>query len=65
MESNKTLMPGTFGHGGAFGTQSWADPTRGIIYVLMISRDKLQPTPDDSAMRRAYQQAVATALGEK
>jgi CubicO group peptidase (beta-lactamase class C family) len=65
MESNKTLSPGTFGHGGAFGTQSWADPTRGIIYVLMISRDKLQPTPDDSAMRRAYQQAVAGALDEK
>ena len=65
MASNKTLSPGTFGHGGAFGTQSWADPTRGIIYVLMISRDKLQPTPDDSAMRRAYQQAVAGALDEK
>jgi len=30
---------------------------------LMISRDKLQPTPDDSAMRRAYQEAVAGALG--
>jgi len=65
MASNKTLSPGTFGHGGAFGTQSWADPTRGIIYVLMISRDKLQPTPDDSAMRRAYQNAVAAALDEK
>jgi CubicO group peptidase (beta-lactamase class C family) len=65
MESNKTLSPGAFGHGGAFGTQSWADPTRGIIYVLMISRDKLQPTPDDSAMRRAYQQAVAAALDGK
>jgi CubicO group peptidase (beta-lactamase class C family) len=65
MASNKTLSPGTFGHGGAFGTQSWADPARGIIYVLMISRDKLQPTPDDSAMRRAYQQAVAGALDEK
>jgi CubicO group peptidase (beta-lactamase class C family) len=65
MASNKTLSPGTFGHGGAFGTQSWADPTRGIIYVLMISRDKLQPTPDDSAMRRAYQQAIAGALDEK
>ena len=63
--SNKTLSPGTFGHGGAFGTQSWADPTRGIIYVLMISRDKLQPTPDDSATRRAYQQAVAAALDGK
>jgi CubicO group peptidase (beta-lactamase class C family) len=65
MASNKTLSLGTFGHGGAFGTQSWADPTRGIIYVLMISRDKLQPTPDDSAMRRAYQQAVAGALDGK
>jgi CubicO group peptidase (beta-lactamase class C family) len=65
MESNKTLSPGSFGHGGAFGTQSWADPTRGVIYVLMLERDKLQPTPDDSAMRRAYQQAVAAALDEK
>jgi CubicO group peptidase (beta-lactamase class C family) len=63
MASNATLSPGSFGHGGAFGTQSWADPTSGIIYVLMISRDKLQPTPDDSAMRRAYQEAVAGALG--
>lgn len=65
MQSNATISPGSFGHGGAFGTQSWADPTRGIIYVLMISRDKLQPTPDDSAMRIAYQKAVADALGEK
>jgi CubicO group peptidase (beta-lactamase class C family) len=65
MESNMTLSPGTFGHGGAFGTQSWADPTRGIIYVLMISRDKLQPTPDDSVTRRAYQKAVADALDAK
>ena len=65
MASNATLTPGTFGHGGAFGTQSWADPTRGLSYVLMISRDKLQPTPDDSAMRRAYQKAVAEALDQK
>jgi CubicO group peptidase (beta-lactamase class C family) len=62
VQANATLSPGTFGHGGAFGTQSWADPTLGIIYVLMISRDKLQPNPDDSAMRRAYQQAVAAAF---
>jgi hypothetical protein len=31
----------------------------------MISRDKLQPTPDDSAMRHAYQKAVAGALDKK
>jgi hypothetical protein len=56
MEANSTLSPG------AFGTQSWADPARGIICVLMISLDKLQRTSDDSARRRAYQQAVAGAL---
>jgi CubicO group peptidase (beta-lactamase class C family) len=65
MEANSTLPPGTFGHGGAFGTQSWADPAHSLIYVLMIERDKLQPTPDDSAMRRAYQKAVADALDGK
>ena len=32
---------------------------------MMIERDKLQPTPDDSAMRRAYQKAVAAALKQK
>jgi CubicO group peptidase (beta-lactamase class C family) len=63
MEANLRLSPGTFGHGGAHGTQSWADPATGIVYVFMIQRDKLQPTPDDSAMRRAYQQAVAAGLG--
>ncbi len=62
VEANATLSPGTFGHGGAFGTHSWADPKRGIVYVLMLQRDKLQPNPDNSAMRRAYQEAVALAL---
>jgi hypothetical protein len=41
------------------------DLIRIIIYVSTILRDKLQPTPDDSAMRRAYQQAVAGALDGK
>ena len=65
VEANATLSRGTFGHGGAFGTQSWADPTRGIVYVLMLQRDKLQPNPDNSAVRRAYQEAVAVALNAK
>ena len=30
--------PGTFGHGGAFGTQGWIDPTNGLISILMIQR---------------------------
>ena len=65
LEANATLSPGTFGHGGAFGTHSWADPVMGLIYVLMFERDKLQPSPDNSIMRRTYQQAVAAALNEK
>ena len=64
MEANVTLSAGTFGHGGAHGTNSWADPVRGIVYVLMIQRDGLQPNPDDSPIRRTYQQAVAAALAK-
>jgi CubicO group peptidase (beta-lactamase class C family) len=62
MESNRHFTPGTFGHGGAFGTQSWADPATGLIYVFMIQRDKIPINPNDSLMRRAYQDAVAAAL---
>ncbi len=62
MEANRNLSPGTFGHGGAFGTQSWADPTRGLVYVFLIQRDKIPNNPDNSPMRRAYQEAVEAAL---
>jgi CubicO group peptidase (beta-lactamase class C family) len=63
VKANATLSPGSFGHGGAHGTHGWADPKRGIVYVLMIQRGDLRPNPDDSPMRRAYQDAVAAALG--
>lgn len=62
MEANTTFSPGTFGHGGAFGTQSWADPKTGLVYVFMIQRDKMNMNPDNSFMRRAYQDAIAAAL---
>lgn len=62
MLANAHLSPGTFGHGGAHGTNSWADPVRGLIYVFMIQRSDLRPNPDDSPMHRAYQEAVAAAL---
>jgi CubicO group peptidase (beta-lactamase class C family) len=29
---------GTYGHGGAFGTQGWIDPSNGLISILMIQR---------------------------
>ena len=55
------LSPGTFGHGGAWGTQAWMDPVRGVAYVLMIQRANL-PNSDGSGVRRAFQEAAAAAL---
>jgi len=58
------LSPGTFGHGGAWGTQAWIDPVRGVAYVLMVQRTNF-PNSDASDVRRAFQQAAADALGKK
>jgi CubicO group peptidase (beta-lactamase class C family) len=57
------LSPGTFGHGGAYGTQSWADPSRRAVYILMIQRARL-PNADASPMRQAFQEAAVRALAE-
>ncbi len=56
------LSPGTFGHGGAYGTQSWADPRRDLVLVMMIQRAGL-PNGDASDMRRVFQQTAVDALG--
>ena len=55
------LSPGTFGHGGAWGTQAWIDPVRGVAYVLMIQRSDIGNS-DGSEVRRAFQQAASEAL---
>ena len=52
---------GTFGHGGAWGTQAWMDPVKGVGYVLMVQRSNF-PNSDASDVRRAFQQAAAKAL---
>lgn len=57
------LSPGTFGHGGAWGTQAWVDPVRGVAYVLMVQRSNF-PNSDASDVRRAFQQAAAKALAK-
>ena len=51
------LSAGSFGHGGAFGTQAWADPVRGRFVILMIQRTGL-PNADGSAVRQAVQGAA-------
>jgi CubicO group peptidase (beta-lactamase class C family) len=57
------LSPGTFGHGGAYATQSWADPKKDLILVLMIQRAGF-PNGDNSPVRRAFQEAAMAALAE-
>jgi CubicO group peptidase (beta-lactamase class C family) len=55
------LSPGTYGHGGAYGTQAWIDPVKGVAYILMIQRTGFG-NGDASDVRRDFQQAAAHAL---
>jgi CubicO group peptidase (beta-lactamase class C family) len=54
------LSPGTFGHGGAWGTQAWIDPVRGLAYILMVQRPGING--DASKLRQAFQQAASDAF---
>ena len=56
-----TLSPGTYGHGGAWGTQAWVDPVKGVAYVLMVQRSNF-PNSDASTVRGEFQSAAAKAL---
>ncbi|NBX01184.1 hypothetical protein EBR11_01420 [bacterium] len=51
------LNVGTFGHGGAYGTEAWVDPIRKRAYILLIQRSDLE-NPDDSEMRLTFQKAA-------
>ena len=58
------LSPGSFGHGGAWGTQAWIDPAKGVAYVLMVQRANFSNS-DASDVRRAFQQAASEALARR
>jgi len=62
MPANSILSPGSFGHGGAFSTQSWADSASNLIWILMFQRDG-KGNPDNSDVRIAFQEAAAKGLG--
>jgi CubicO group peptidase (beta-lactamase class C family) len=55
------LSPGTFGHGGAYGTQAWIDPVKKLAFVLLVQRADF-PNSDASALRRDFQQAAVEDL---
>jgi CubicO group peptidase (beta-lactamase class C family) len=57
------LSPGSFGHGGAYGTQAWIDPTAGRVYLLLVQRANF-PNSDASEVRRGFQEAASRAFGK-
>lgn len=53
------LRKGTFGHGGAHGTQAWIDPEQNVALILMVQRANFKNS-DDSPVRLAF---TSAALG--
>ena len=60
---SEKLSPGSFGHGGAYGTQAWIDPVKGVAYVLMTQRANF-PNSDNSDVRKAFQEAASAGDGQ-
>lgn len=58
------LSPGTFGHGGAFGTQYWIDPKQNLFVILLIARSDLG-NGDASPIREAVQKLAVESLPKK
>ena len=55
------LSKGTFGHGGAFGTQGWIDPQQDLFVILLIQRTGLA-NGDASDLRRELQRLAVDSL---
>jgi len=58
------LSKGTYGHGGAFGTQGWIDPEKGLYFIMLIQRTGLA-NGDASEMRKEFQRLAVEAYGKK
>ena len=57
---SQALSAGSFGHGGAYGTQAWIDPIRKRGYLIMVQRANF-PNADDSDLRKSFQ-TLATGM---
>ena len=57
----ETLSPGSYGHGGAFGTQGWIDPQKDMFIVLLIQRVGMGNS-DASKMRQELQRLAVASL---
>ena len=57
------LSSGSYGHGGAWGTQAWIDPSKNAAYILMVQRSNF-PNSDASDVRLEFQRVAAQALAK-
>ena len=53
--------PGTYGHGGAYGTQGWIDPVKGEFLILLIGRVGMG-NGDASDIRKEFQTLAVEAI---
>jgi CubicO group peptidase (beta-lactamase class C family) len=66
-EANTLASPGTFGWGGAFGTNSWIDPVEHMVGLLLLQRLPMGPNEADLELRSLwprFQTTVYQALDE-
>ncbi len=56
----KMVSAGTYGHGGAFGTQSHADPGKEAIFILMVARQNFGNDGPD--LRAEFQKLAVDAI---
>jgi CubicO group peptidase (beta-lactamase class C family) len=57
--ASEVLSPGSYGHGGAYGTQAWIDPLKDRVYVMMTQRSNFTNS-DASELRRDFQRVAST-----
>jgi CubicO group peptidase (beta-lactamase class C family) len=50
---SEKLSPGSYGHGGAYGTQAWIDPVKKRCYILMVQRANFSNS-DNSEIRKEF-----------
>ena len=53
---------GTYGHGGAFGTQGWIDPEHQLIRILLVQRS--EGGPDGDTLRAVFLHMGEAAIGK-
>ena len=59
------LSPGTFGHGGAYGTQAWGDPVRKSLMILMVQVSGFQHKPEPGNFHFDFNTAVGELIAGK